>query len=171
MGFALKTQGVALVVLHKFWLALAEPGALGFGSEDLPAEGNVMQPLQAQPDRLRARLILTLPVHVTAQLCHQPNHLLKPRWFLGRLLALHHPVHRLPLRRLEYRLTTDLRATPSQPADVQDPPGHDQVYRQARQQAVQRSNRRSSTRQPDFSVRKKISIIQRGSNIEQSKRT
>jgi hypothetical protein len=45
-------------------------------------------------------------------------------------------VHRLPFRRLEHRLATDVRAVPAQPADVEDPPGHDQVDRQARQQSI-----------------------------------
>ena len=76
-----------LVVLHKF--GRRSGGGLllrGTGSEDLPAEGDVMEPLQAQPHRLRARLIVPLPVHVTAQLRHQPDHLLELRRHLRRRL-------------------------------------------------------------------------------------
>src|SRR5271170_8121973 len=81
------SQGVALVVLHKFWLSPSgSVHSLGAGSEGLPAKGNIMEPLQTQPNGLRPRLVMPLPVHVAAQLRHQPDHLLEPRSHLGRRL-------------------------------------------------------------------------------------
>src|SRR5262249_48882186 len=68
----------ALVVLRKFGRR-TDGGLLLHGTrpEELPAGGDVMKPLQAQPQRLRTRLVLSLPVHVPAQLRHQPDHLLQ----------------------------------------------------------------------------------------------
>ena len=119
-----------LVVLHKYIFGF------GFRAEQLPAEGHVVHALQAEPNRLRAGRIVPLPVHVAAQLRHHPHHLRKRRRCCRWRSATDDAVDRFPFRWLEDRFAANLGATAAQTANVQSPPGHDQIHRQARQQTV-----------------------------------
>ena len=120
-----------------------------------------MHALKPNPNRLGARRIGSFPIHIPAELRHQSHEDAQGGRLGGRVLPTDHLPDRFPLRRLEDHLATRLRTTP--------PRRHTYSVRQATIMYIARhvnkrsmySNSRSSTRQPDFNTRKKISIIHR----------
>src|ERR1700730_331017 len=95
-----------------------------------------MDALQAEPNRLRTGRVGTLAIDIAAKLRDETHHLAQPRRFLRWVFSADPLPSRFPFGRFEYRFATHLGATPSQATDIQCPPGHDQVYRQASQQTI-----------------------------------
>src|SRR6516162_11021548 len=129
-GFALRSQGVALVVLHKSGSVCSRPRP-----EGEPAEIDVMQSLKSQPDSLRSGRIVTPADHIATQLRDDSNHFLKLRRLGGRF-ADHHAIDGFPFGRFEDGLAADVGAASPQTTDVQGPPCNNQVHSQAAHESV-----------------------------------
>ena len=84
-----KARGLALVVLHKF------EAILGLRAEQFPAEGKVVDSLQAEPDGLRAGRVGSLAVNVTAELRDEIHDHVQWRHMLGAGLPGGRPSKRL----------------------------------------------------------------------------
>jgi hypothetical protein len=73
---------------------------------------------------------------IITQARDQMNHFRQPRWIRGKSFALDRSPHRLPFRRLENRVTVDVRAIPTDVAHEQGSPRYDHVHPQAGQHPV-----------------------------------
>ncbi len=121
-----------LVVLHIFFAFFCS------GSENVPGSREIVDSLEADPCRLRTRqLLLSRRRNPTAQFADQPNHLVqRRRLFRQRLLRMHHPIRRLPLRFVKQNFAAPIRMTPTETTDQQNTPRNNQIHAQARFQTA-----------------------------------
>jgi len=109
----------------------------GARAERIPGPSEVAGALKAEPDGLRSgRIVSARMVHVATELCQQANHRGQLRRCGGQRFVFQHPPHGFPFSRLEDGFAIQVTAAPTQPADHQGAPSHDQVHGHARKKTV-----------------------------------
>src|ERR1700675_1144684 len=126
------------------------------GGEKLPGHGNVIEPLQPQPEGLATRLPVAFASQKPPQARHEADRRAQARRLRRQLrCVMHKAPEGLPFMVVKEHRTGDVRRVAAQLGQMQDPPRHDHVDGQAVLQPP------GATELPLFSVRWYTSICQR----------
>src|SRR5207253_8945990 len=100
--------------------------------KNFPSSGDIVQPLQSQPESLGARLAVTLASKEASQAPHHARGLAQARGLWRSNGILPNKTHQsFPLNIFKVNGAGHIRCFSSQFGQMENPPGHDHIDRQA----------------------------------------